>query len=344
MGSACVRQSLDEDGDVVQRGFSSLCNLSSLALSRDEAILEEMMRVSEKNFGPNNLGGHHNATAVEDNSSKRTISAVAGHDLWKVPSALRRVAVPADSTKESLPQEATKRTPVPVELHIYNIGTCGGGKVFNKILRPLGTGAFHCGVQVYEIEYGFSDTTSRKEKTGIFRCLPRRCSGHTYDESVPMGATHCSQEEVQALIECLQQEWLVSDYDVLRRNCCHFASDLCCKLGLSEIPKWVTNLAEAGVALEDSVEQLQEKTRMACAVCCTTAEHRREALSSLKSFHSNSDVDVVETIELEGGAPSSKRGPTNCLVAAKVAEPPQELSLPGFAKVKSLTTTLPRAD
>mmetsp|Transcript_85308 Transcript_85308/g.275317 ORF Transcript_85308/g.275317 Transcript_85308/m.275317 type:complete len:83 (-) Transcript_85308:363-611(-) len=37
---------------------------------------------------------------------------------------------------------------VPVTLHVYDIGSGGGGSALNRLLKPLGLGAFHCGVEV----------------------------------------------------------------------------------------------------------------------------------------------------------------------------------------------------
>jgi len=162
-------------------------------------------------------------------------------------------------------------TAVPVELHVYNIGTSGRGKCINRLLRPLGTGAFHCAVEVYNCEWSFSDTTSRKEITGVFKCQPRQCKGHTYCESVLMGRTSCSEAEVLAILELLQQDWQVADYDLLRRNCCHFADELCWRLGVGAIPTWVTNLAASAANVEDAGERFHQKAREACAcsMCCT---------------------------------------------------------------------------
>merc|ERR1712224_594494 len=47
-------------------------------------------------------------------------------------------------------------------------------------------------------------------------------------------------------------QWMSEDYDILRRNCCHFSAALCEELGVGPVPSWVTNLAGVGAALRSS--------------------------------------------------------------------------------------------
>merc|ERR1719229_582486 len=54
------------------------------------------------------------------------------------------------------------------------------------MLRPFGTGVFHCGVEVFGKEWSFRGT---EVGTGVFWCLPQNCSAHTYVETVYMGYT-----------------------------------------------------------------------------------------------------------------------------------------------------------
>eukprot|EP00416_Gambierdiscus_australes_P031098 CAMPEP_0171088768 /NCGR_PEP_ID=MMETSP0766_2-20121228/20975_1 /TAXON_ID=439317 /ORGANISM="Gambierdiscus australes, Strain CAWD 149" /LENGTH=299 /DNA_ID=CAMNT_0011546583 /DNA_START=56 /DNA_END=955 /DNA_ORIENTATION=- len=142
----------------------------------------------------------------------------------------------------------TPSMPVPVTLHIYDIGTSGGGQLINALLRPLGTGVFHCGVEVFGCEWSYSDTTSGVGD-GIFSSRPRHCEGHSFCESVSMGRTGTTESEVLQLIEMLKEDWPVSSYDVLAHNCCHFSDEFCQRLGVGSIPSWVMNLAGAGAAV-----------------------------------------------------------------------------------------------
>jgi hypothetical protein len=55
------------------------------------------------------------------------------------------------------------------------------------------------------------------------------------------------------IIRLMATEYLGTDYDLLRKNCCTFAHDACIKLGISEeeIPSWFHNLASAGAVTQD---------------------------------------------------------------------------------------------
>merc|ERR1712224_173767 len=120
----------------------------------------------------------------------------------------------------------------------------------NALLKPLGTGAFHCGVEVYGIEWSYSDTTSGQGE-GIFTSKPRLCEGHAYCESVQMGGMASTEEEVLRLVLSMQATWTVATYHTLKKNCCHFSDEFCHRLGAGAIPAWVMNLAGAGAAIVD---------------------------------------------------------------------------------------------
>jgi len=145
----------------------------------------------------------------------------------------------------------------PVTLHIYDVGTSGSISTLNWMLSPLGTGAFHCGVEVYDWEWSYSDIAGSTSKmvdiTGVFCCRPRTCEGHSYYQSVEMGYTAASEVEVLKLICLLEKSWPVVDYDILSHNCCHFSDELCQRLGVGRVPDWVLSLAGIGAALETAV-------------------------------------------------------------------------------------------
>mmetsp|Transcript_129591 Transcript_129591/g.361093 ORF Transcript_129591/g.361093 Transcript_129591/m.361093 type:complete len:201 (+) Transcript_129591:105-707(+) len=167
----------------------------------------------------------------------------------------------------------------PVTLNIYDIGRSGKGAALNRVLRPLGTGAFHCGVEVYSIEWSYSDTSSG-EGEGIFCCHPRCCEGHNYCESVPMGGTATSEGDVLRLVRVLQKNWTVRDYDTLRQNCCHFSNEFCHRLGVGSIPEWVMNLAGAGAVIADATDNC----RAACCCAAVTNATRVELVQSHPAF------------------------------------------------------------
>jgi len=139
----------------------------------------------------------------------------------------------------------------PVTLHIYNVGRTRLGRFLNGLLKPLGTGIFHCGVEVYGYEWSYSNTRSGTGD-GVFCCMPTLCEGHDYSEPLSMGVTTMSRSSIMDLISLLKREWQVHEYHTLRRNCCHFSNEFCQRLGVGSIPAWVMNLAGAGASVLDA--------------------------------------------------------------------------------------------
>jgi len=62
----------------------------------------------------------------------------------------------------------------------------------------------------------------------------------------------------------LSREYMGTDYDLLRKNCCTFALDSLLRLGVprGEIPTWFYNIAEAGAATEDAVKDVDQNVLM----------------------------------------------------------------------------------
>lgn len=137
-----------------------------------------------------------------------------------------------------------------VVVNIYDVWGSPPLVVVNEMLHAIGTGAFHAAVEVFgkEWSYGFCESG-----TGVFSCAPRGCEAHHFRESEAMGETRLSEGEVADVIRELQKEWRGADYDLLRHNCCGFSNVMCERLGVGNLPSWVTNLAAAGATVEDGV-------------------------------------------------------------------------------------------
>jgi len=65
-------------------------------------------------------------------------------------------------------------------------------------------------------------------------------------------------------------DYMGTDYDILRKNCCTFAHDACVRLGVPEeqIPSWFSNLAKTGAMSQDlanaTLEPLQRVLSTGC--------------------------------------------------------------------------------
>uniref|UniRef100_A0A7S1QEH9 PPPDE domain-containing protein n=1 Tax=Neobodo designis TaxID=312471 RepID=A0A7S1QEH9_NEODS len=168
-----------------------------------------------------------------------------------------------------------------VVLNIYDI-TWG-----NTILGPLGLGVHHTGVEVYGREYSFGRSTSG---TGIFEVTPKKCSPHTFRESIVLGQTKMAPEAVRALVRTSAGDWIGTRYHIARNNCNifsgFFANELLSADGpamtehpplavhqvfdgprglCAVLPAWVNRLADVGVrwapSISDRVEAMDRDAR-----------------------------------------------------------------------------------
>ncbi|CAE7803927.1 unnamed protein product [Symbiodinium sp. CCMP2592] len=73
-----------------------------------------------------------------------------------------------------------------------------------------------------------------------------------------MGSVTISEEELVELICSLMQEWPMSEYDLLNKNCCHFCEELCELLGVGPLPSRVKKLAGLGSTLNESAAMMAE--------------------------------------------------------------------------------------
>lgn len=146
--------------------------------------------------------------------------------------------------------------PSLVSLSVYDL--VGSLAKTNKVLKYVGTGIFHAGVEVYGSEWsygGFEDPED--EGAGIFENEePRQHPVHAYKQSVPMGETQLTEDEVLDLLNDLAEEWLGQEYDILNHNCTDFCNEFCKLLGVGKIPGWVKSAAGLGAEARDLVPDL----------------------------------------------------------------------------------------
>lgn len=66
-----------------------------------------------------------------------------------------------------------------------------------------------------------------------------------------------------AVIHSMAREYMGTDYDLLRKNCCTFAREVCIRLGVNDdkIPKWFHNAAQAGADAEDAITNVENSVR-----------------------------------------------------------------------------------
>eukprot|EP00931_Biecheleriopsis_adriatica_P008757 TRINITY_DN109895_c0_g1_i1.p1 TRINITY_DN109895_c0_g1~~TRINITY_DN109895_c0_g1_i1.p1 ORF type:complete len:412 (-),score=97.73 TRINITY_DN109895_c0_g1_i1:23-1258(-) len=165
------------------------------------------------------------------------------------------------SSSSSRASTKTAEAGLPVFLHIYDVSQEESVQKLNRVLAhrlsPLKFGGvFHAGVEVNGLEwcYGFSENETIP---GVCCVEPKAHPQHHYRQTIRLRRTLLSSEDVMEIVGSLLEEYPGDDYDLLRRNCCHFADDLCRRLGVGGIPYWVHRLARIGAGIDGVVQVAQ---------------------------------------------------------------------------------------
>jgi len=162
---------------------------------------------------------------------------------------------------------------VPVYLHIYDVSRNENIQQLNRFLAheysPLKLGGvFHAGVEVHGLEWSFNYSPS-KTRPGISCMAPRKHPHHHYRETVDCGCMSIPFVEINRIISQMLEDYPGRDYDILRRNCCHFADDCLQRLGLGGVPGWVHRLARVGANVENMLRAAQAMHDMVTVGCGT---------------------------------------------------------------------------
>ncbi|XP_037970521.1 deubiquitinase DESI2 [Plutella xylostella] len=127
----------------------------------------------------------------------------------------------------------------PVTLNVYDMYWT------NWYTAGAGLGVFHSGVQVHGCEYAYGGHPY--SFTGVFDITPRderELGEHfRFRQSVLIGYTRFSEEEVRRLVAELGKQFRGDRYHLMNNNCNHFTSAFCLALCNQDIPAWVNRLA-----------------------------------------------------------------------------------------------------
>ena len=80
----------------------------------------------------------------------------------------------------------------------------------------------------------------------MFNCTPRTAEGAKFREGIVIGTTTWTSTEISTLISSLSEEYVGNRYNLISRNCNHFAEDLCKRITGVSIPGFVNRIAKIG--------------------------------------------------------------------------------------------------
>lgn len=136
---------------------------------------------------------------------------------------------------------------VPVELNVYDLQHPDNPEAvstLNGYLYTFGVGLYHSGVCVYGVEYAYGGHPHAH--TGVFTTPPKKAPDARFRQTLLIGFTRLSPDDVAELVQAMSAIWLGNTYNLLTRNCNHFASDLCERLTGKAAPEWVNRAAWLG--------------------------------------------------------------------------------------------------
>lgn len=133
------------------------------------------------------------------------------------------------------------REGIAVYLNVYDVSHGETIHHVNELLAstysPLKFGGiFHVGVQIFNEEWNYG---SSRIGSGVTSVVPRSDHQHRFKQQVRLPNTMLSVSSIEKVIARLYHDYCGTDYNVIERNCCHFAEDLCHRLGVGPIPAWV---------------------------------------------------------------------------------------------------------
>eukprot|EP01132_Coremiostelium_polycephalum_P006633 gene6633-8205_t len=105
-------------------------------------------------------------------------------------------------------------------------------------------GAFHSGVEVYGVEYSFGG--HEFSFSGVFEIEPKTANGVIFRESILIGETNHSYNQVQSIIDKISEEFSGLSYHPLQKNCNSFSDEFVKRLLNKNIPNYINRLAHIG--------------------------------------------------------------------------------------------------
>lgn len=162
----------------------------------------------------------------------------------------------------------------PVSVNVYDLL---GGPGATLVQAITSCGCYHSGVEVGGVEYSYGAVMENPsgeplpaDLTGMWSQKPRQLpadfalSSARFREAIQVGTLRCTRIELRRKIKALELEWLAADYDVLRRNCNHFAARACEVFETKAPPAWVNQLAEKGDELSAVIGRLSKPWINSC--------------------------------------------------------------------------------
>jgi len=162
---------------------------------------------------------------------------------------IRMLKADASPMKKKLAKacsQGMQHTGFDVWLHVYDLGPIS--QWMNSLsAKESNLGAFHCGVEVLGVEWSFQAMIDCEtdEMTGVMCHTPKSHARHVYKESIFLGESNLSANEICNVLARLERDWPARSYHFLSHNCTDFAEALAVSLSVpTRFPRWAHGLAK----------------------------------------------------------------------------------------------------
>lgn len=189
------------------------------------------------------------------------------------------------------------RLPLPVWLHIYDLGDLSKYVLNNWLAVMGGFGAFHCGIEVLGAEWAYQampkqQRTGTDKRTGVMCHRPKAHPVHSYRESVYLGESSAQVGTIWNTLLALEQQWLASCYHAINHNCVDFAELFAEKLQTPEpFPDWVRGIAK-GFLSYTPLALIEEDTLLGS---CASNSGSSVGCQDLKDVEASSRKDLDDS-------------------------------------------------
>lgn len=114
--------------------------------------------------------------------------------------------------------ETSDSAGIPVELNVYDLMHPDNPEAvptINWYLYGLGMGLYHSGVSIYNKEYCYGG--HQYEYTGVFSVTPKKAPDARFRQTILIGRTSLTPEQVDDVIDAMSQIWTGNSYNLLTR-------------------------------------------------------------------------------------------------------------------------------
>lgn len=162
----------------------------------------------------------------------------------------------------------------------------------NNYTSALGVGIYHCGIEVYGVEYGYGGHPF--PFSGIFEMVPKDSEelgeAFRFKETIELGKTDFNKSEIEQIVVLLGRDFRGIDYHLMNKNCNSFSSRFSKLICGEDIPGWVNRLAYLTTFVPFIEKMIPKEWISPAAIQHTLDQHKNETSNTCQNGASTTRV------------------------------------------------------